>query len=94
MNDIICSYIEYRKDICGNWQLFGKTEFPVHESSIKNLVDSSSYYPELGGYMNIKCEKNRRLGLVVTKVVSISICNTVKKIFIFDYSKVKKTAST
>lgn len=88
ISGILCSYKEYRRGSLG----FVKTcesEFEVNSYYIQNMIDSSTYFSHLGGYMNIEHKPNRRFGLVPTKIVCISICGTVKKVFTFNYNQAR-----
>lgn len=83
VEDIICTYKEYRRGSSG----FVKTA----ESSFKvnNMIESSTYFSQLGGYMNIEQKPNRRFGLVQTKIVCVSICGAIKKVFTFNYNQAR-----
>lgn len=83
MRCILCDYKEYR---CtnGKWGIFATAEYEVDFNYINNMVEASSYFKQLGGHMAITLGK-RRFGDVVEKIVSVSICGSVKKIFKFRY---------
>lgn len=53
------------------------------------MIDSSTYFSHLGGYMNIEHKPNRRFGLVPTKIVCVLICGAVKKVFTFNYNQAR-----
>lgn len=80
ISGIICNYKEFRR---------GSKGFEVNAYYIQNMIDSSSYFAQLGGYMNIEQKPNRRFGLVPTKIVCISICGAVKKVFTFNYNQAR-----
>ena len=83
MRCILCNYMEYR---CtnGKWGIFATAEYEVDYNFINNMVEASSYFTQLGGYMSISLDK-RRFGDVVKKIVSVSICGSVKKVYNFKY---------
>lgn len=88
ISGIICNYKEYRMGSSG----FVKTcesEFEVNSYYIQNMIDSSTYFSNLGGYMNIEHKPNRRFGLVPTKIVCISTYGVVKKVFTFNYNQAR-----
>lgn len=88
ISGIICNYKEYRMGSSG----FVKTcesEFEVNSYYIQNMIDSSTYFSNLGGYMNIEHKPNRRFGLVPTKIVCVSICGAIKKVFTFNYNQAR-----
>ena len=88
ISGILCSYKEYRRGSSG----FVKTcesEFEVNSYYIQNMIDSSTYFSNLGGYMNIEHKPNRRFGLVPTKIVCVSICGAIKKVFTFNYNQAR-----
>ena len=84
MKGILCDYKEYRLKE-DNWYLFSRSEYEVDMNFINNMLDSSLYFSKLGGYMNIQY-RNSKFGCVVNKIVSISICGSVKKVLSFRYS--------
>lgn len=86
MSGILCNYKEYRFNK-NKWVLIESNSFNVDLSFINNMINSSRYFSQLGGYMNLQWGRNRRFGNVLKKVVSVSICGTVKKIYCFDYSR-------
>lgn len=79
MNSILCNYKEYRL-INGKWHLEATSSYDVNESFVMGMVDSSAYFSRLGGYMYINYAFDK-----VVKIVSISICKTIKKVFYFSY---------
>lgn len=86
--DIDCSCMEYR--LCnGKWKRTFVQSYPCDSGFIENMVNSSPYYQNLGGYMSTEWGKNRRFGLVASKVVCVSICGTVKRVFTFSYNRAR-----
>lgn len=86
ITDISCKYKEYRY-INGNWVVTMDSVFTTDISSINNMIDSSVYFSRLGGYMDIEHKQNRRFGLVPSKIVCVSICKTIKKVYSFNYNQ-------
>lgn len=85
ITNIVCDYNEYRLNN-SKWGISDKQSFTVTSDFIHNMVMSSTHFTALGGYMNIEHKRNRRFGLVPSKIVCISICKTVKKVFTFKYN--------
>lgn len=88
INNIICNYKEYRRG-SNNFVKTVDTSFEVNDTYIKNMVESSTYFSQLGGYMHIEQKPNRRFGLVPTKIVCVSICGAIKKVFTFNYNQAR-----
>lgn len=88
INNIICNYKEYRRG-SSNFVKTVDTSFEVNDIYIKNMIESSTYFSQLGGYMNIEQKPNRRFGLVPTKIVCVSICGAIKKVFTFNYNQAR-----
>lgn len=83
---ISCNYKEYRlRD--EKWVITADSVFDSDINFIMNIVNSSSYFANLGGYMNIDYKNNKRFGLVPSKIVCVSICKTIKKVFVFNYNQ-------
>lgn len=83
MRCILCDYKEYR---CknGKWGIHTTANYEVSLDYINNMVEACPYFRNLGGYMVIT--KNWcKFGQVVEKIVSVSICGSVKKVFKFRY---------
>lgn len=83
---ILCKYKEYRLRN-GRWVITADSVFDSDIDFIMNIVNSSSYFANLGGYMNIDYRNNKRFGLVPSKIVCVSICKTIKKVFVFNYNQ-------
>lgn len=83
---ISCDYKEYRL-INGHWVLYAKDTMITDNSFVENMVSSGDYFTKLGGYMSISYTKNRRFNIVPNKVVCVSICQTIKKVFSFNYNQ-------
>ena len=90
LSDIHCSFVEYqlRGD---SWSLISKSDFSVDFRFIENMVNSKSYFEKLGGYMSIDIKPNRRFGMCVSKVVSVSICRSIKRIYKFNYNQARES---
>lgn len=88
ISGILCNYKEYRR---GSSCIIKtcESEFEVDTFYIQNMIESSTYFSHLGGYMNIEHKPNRRFGLVPTKIVCVSICGAVKKVFTFNYNQAR-----
>lgn len=86
--NIKCDYKEYRY-VNNVWKLYANEVYQVNSMYLNNMLESSSYFTDLGGYMNIEQQRNRRFGLVISKVVSVSICGSIKKIFSFNYNQAR-----
>ena len=88
IRNICCTYKEYAKK--GNrWRLVTKSNSYVDSIFIDNMLNSSFYFTSMGGQQDISLDMNRRFGLVVSKISSISFCGEVKKTFIFNYNNAK-----
>ena len=83
---ILCRYKEYRLKN-GHWILTSDSVFDSNSEFIENMVNSSSYFATLGGSMSIEHKQNRRFGLVPSKIVCVSICGAIKKVFMFNYNQ-------
>ena len=83
---VICAYKEYRLQEDGKWHLYSKSNYETDAQAIDNMHQSNMYFTKLGGYMKEYYKHNRRFGLVVDKIVSVSFCGKVKKIFDFNYN--------
>lgn len=84
--NISCKYKEYR--LVGNkWIRVATGDFRTDSSFINNILESSSYFSSLGGTVYTDYSKNRRFGLVPNKISCLSICGTVKKIYVFKYDQ-------
>lgn len=81
ISGILCNYKEYRRGSSGIIKTC-ESEFEVDDFYIQNMI-------EIGGYMNIEHKPNRRFGLVPTKIVCVSICGAVKKVFTFNYNQAR-----
>lgn len=88
ISGILCNYKEYRRGSSDIIKVC-ESEFEVNDIYIKNMIESSTYFSQLGGYMNIEQKPNRRFGLVPTKIVCISICGAIKKVFTFNYNQAR-----
>ena len=86
INDIKCCYKEYRF-IEGKWRKTEDSSHYVNSNFIKNMLESKDYFIGLGGTMNTYSVSNRRFGLVPSKIVCVSICGAIKKVFSFNYSQ-------
>lgn len=86
--NIKCRYLEY-KYTGGSWSKIEDTLFPVVSNSINNMLSCMEHYVKLGGSMTVSHKLNRRFGLLVSKVVSVSICGTVRKIYFFNYDNAR-----
>ena len=88
ISGILCSYKEYRRGSLG----FVKTcesEFEVNSYYIQNMIDSSTYFSHLGGYMNIEHKPNRRFGLVPTKLFVFQYVEQLKKFLLLIITKLE-----
>lgn len=88
ISGIICNYKEHHRGSSG-FEKANESSFEVNNYYIQNMIDSSTYFAHLGGYMNIEHKPNRRFGLVPTKIVCVSICGAVKKVFTFNYNQAR-----
>lgn len=88
VEDIICTYKEYWRGSSG-FVKTAESSFKVNNMYINNMIESSTYFSQLGGYMNIEQKPNRRFGLVPTKIVCVSICGAIKKVFTFNYNQAR-----
>lgn len=88
VEDIICTYKEYLRGSSG-FVKTAESSFKVNNMYINNMIESSTYFSQLGGYMNIEQKPNRRFGLVPTKIVCVSICGAIKKVFTFNYNQAR-----
>ena len=86
IQDISCLYKEYRL-INKKWTLYSSSKFYVNESTIINMYNASPYFTNLGGYMKFYRKPNRRFGNVISKIISVSICKTIKKVYILNYNQ-------
>lgn len=83
--NISCTYKEYRL-ISNKWVKTAQHNYFCGSRQIEMMQECAPYYAQLGGYMTINHKNNRRFGLVVDKIVSVSICRCVKKVFMFNYN--------
>lgn len=88
ISGILCNYKEYQRGSSGIIKTC-ESEFEVDDFYIQNMIESSTYFSHLGGYMDIEHKPNRRFGLVPTKIVCVSICGAVKKVFTFNYNQAR-----
>lgn len=86
INSISCNYKEYRL-LNGVWKLSDSNIFNADSVFIQNMIDCQSSFEQLGGHMVFYYGRNRRFGYVCNKIVSVSICNSIKKVFNFNYNK-------
>lgn len=84
MDNINCHYKEYRFNGT-SWVKHSDCVIFCNKAFIDNMESCSTYYAKLGGYFNVSYKRNRRFGLVVTKIVSESICGMVRKVYNFNY---------
>lgn len=84
MRCILCDYKEYRYNN-GKWGKFAESTYKVSQNYIDNMVEACNYFKGLGGYM-VVTKGRRRFGEVIEKIVSVSICGSVKKVFKFRYN--------
>ena len=84
MRCILCDYKEYRYNN-GKWGKFAELTYKVSQNYIDNMVEACNYFKGLGGYM-VVTKGRRRFGEVVEKIVSVSICGSIKKVFKFRYN--------
>lgn len=88
--DIHCSFVEYRLNDNSNWVITDKASYDVDIKFIKNMVNSKPFFEKIGGCMSIDMKKNRRFGMCVSKIVSVSICKSIKRIYSFNYNQARK----
>ena len=88
ITNIVCTCKEYR--LCnGKWNKNSTSVYGVDSSSLNSMLESSSYFTNLGGYMSVYYYRNRRFGIVPNKVVCISVCGLIKKVFSFNYNQAR-----
>lgn len=85
IGNIMCRYKEFRL-VNGKWTQYLEDRYYTTNRLIINMVQSSSYFSKLGGYMSVDYDSNRRFGLTPVKVVCVSICKTIKKVYCFNYN--------
>lgn len=88
--DIHCSFVEYRLNDNSNWVITDKVSYDVDMNFIRNMVNSKPFFEKIGGHMSIDMKKNRRFGICVSKIVSVSICSSIKRIYSFNYNQARK----
>lgn len=86
IKDISCQYKEYRL-VGKKWILYSSSQFLINELAIINMYNASPYFTSLGGYMKFYRKPNRRFGNVISKIISVSICKTIKKVYILNYNQ-------
>lgn len=86
---ISCSFEEYR---CtdGVWHKTDEGSSVIDDSVIANMIECNRYFTSLGGHMRTYFVSNRRFGEVCNKIVSISICRTVCRIYSFSYNNARR----
>lgn len=84
--NIFCNCKEYHL-INSDWVLFTECTYNSNSGFINNMVTSSRYFAKCGGIMDIEYNKNRRFGLVPTRIISVSVCKTIKKVYMFNYNQ-------
>lgn len=87
--DIRCNLLEYRLNDNSKWTLTEKASYEVDGSFIRNMVNSKVFFESNGGTMSIEMKSNKRFGVCISKIVSVSMCNEIKRIYSFNYSQAK-----
>lgn len=92
IGNIAVTHKEYRAtNITDNtWVRTQDIHYWVSSNQIQNMIDSQSYFTQLGGKMYWSYKINKRFGLIPTKVVVVSFCGRIKKVLTFNYSNAKE----
>ena len=92
IGNIAVTHKEYRAtNITDNtWVRTQDIHYWVSSKQIQNMIDSQSYFAQLGGKMYWSYKINKRFGLIPTKVVVVSFCGRIKKVLTFNYANAKE----
>lgn len=84
LDGILCKCMEYGK-VGEKWLKQGDWSSKVNSIEIENMIAGGSYLTRMGGYSGVEYKQNRRFGIVPVKIVVVSICGKLKKVYTFGY---------
>lgn len=82
--NIAVTHKEYRDN--NGWSKTEDSQYMISGNQILNMQQCTEHFTKMGGKMYWSYKRNRRFGLVPAKVVVISFCGRIKKIFEFNYN--------
>lgn len=88
LDGIVCECREYRR-VKNKWSKEGVWNSEVNSSAISSMIAGGEYLSRMGGYSGVDYKNNRRFGMIPVKIVVVSACGFLKKVYTFNYEYAK-----